>query len=71
MRAIVTVSPKFQIVIPREMRERLGLKPGEKLLVWEHGGAIRVERKRSIKELWGAAKGLKWREDYRDRDDRY
>ena len=29
----VTISPKFQVVIPRRVRERMGLRPGEKLQV--------------------------------------
>lgn len=29
----VTISPKYQIVIPKEMREALHLSPGEKLIV--------------------------------------
>ena len=28
---VVTVSPKFQVVIPRAIRERLGLQPGQKV----------------------------------------
>ena len=33
----VTVSPKFQIVIPKEIRNRLSIKPGQKLtaMVWD------------------------------------
>jgi AbrB family looped-hinge helix DNA binding protein len=31
MMAAVTISPKFQVVIPREVRERLGLTPGQKV----------------------------------------
>ena len=67
----VTVSPKYQIVIPQEVRERLKLKPGQKLFVWEHHGVIRLEPKRSIRELFGIARGLEWKDDYRDRNDRY
>jgi AbrB family looped-hinge helix DNA binding protein len=67
----VTVSPKFQIVIPQDVRERLKLKPGQKLFVWVHHGVIRLEPKRPIRELFGIAKGLQWKDDYRDRADRY
>ncbi|MGH9861457.1 MAG: AbrB/MazE/SpoVT family DNA-binding domain-containing protein [Candidatus Acidiferrales bacterium] len=67
----VTVSPKYQIVIPREIRERLKLKPGQKLVVWEYQGRIRLEPPRPISELRGIAKGMKWKEDYRDRNDRF
>lgn len=67
----VTVSPKFQIVIPKELREQLKLKPGQKLLVWEYRGEIRLELPRPISELRGIAKGMKWKDTYRDHDDRY
>ena len=35
---VVTVSPKFQVVIPRSVRRTLGLKPGQKVqvVVYEH-----------------------------------
>ena len=39
---LVTVSPKFQVVIPKEVRERLGISPGQKLRVWDDGRSIRL-----------------------------
>lgn len=63
----VTVSPKFQVVIPKELREKLKLKPGQKLLVYEREGKLYLFPPRPISELRGIAKGLKW--DYeKDRD---
>jgi AbrB family looped-hinge helix DNA binding protein len=55
--AMVTVSPKFQIVIPKELREKLSLKAGEQLFMYEQQGSLRVERKRSLQELRGIARG--------------
>jgi AbrB family looped-hinge helix DNA binding protein len=40
-----TLSSKNQIVIPREAREALQLKPGDKLLVGAHGGKIVIMEK--------------------------
>ncbi len=40
-----TLSSKNQIVIPREAREALQLKPGDKLLVQIHGGKILILEK--------------------------
>jgi len=43
-----TLSSKNQIVIPREAREALQLKPGDKLIVTAHGGKILIlERPKS------------------------
>ena len=43
--AEVTLSSKNQIVIPREVREALQLKPGDKLIVTAHGGKILILEK--------------------------
>lgn len=39
---LVTVSPKFQVVIPKEVRERLGILPGQKLRLWDDGRCIQL-----------------------------
>jgi AbrB family looped-hinge helix DNA binding protein len=67
----VKVSPKFQIVIPKKVREALKLQPGQEMLIYVVDEAIRVHRPRSIKELRGMAKGMKWKEDYRDHSERF
>lgn len=36
----VTISPKFQVVIPRRIRESLGLKPGQKVRVMQYGDRV-------------------------------
>jgi AbrB family looped-hinge helix DNA binding protein len=54
----VTVSPKFQIVIPKDLREKLKLRPGQKLFIYEREGNLRLEFPRPISELLGMAKGL-------------
>ena len=66
----VTVSPKFQVVIPKELRERLGWKPGLKLFKYVVEGKIYLEIPRPITELRGMAKGIRWEEGDRDRRDR-
>ena len=38
--AVVTVSPKFQVVIPREIREALGLEPGQKVQVLQYQNRV-------------------------------
>jgi AbrB family looped-hinge helix DNA binding protein len=54
----VTLSSKFQLVLPRRARERLGLLPGMKLTVLEKGGVIFLVPERPIRALRGVAKGV-------------
>ncbi len=54
----VTVSPKFQIVIPKSIREVLHLRPGQKMQVMEYAGRVELIPERDIKELRGFLKGI-------------
>lgn len=54
----VTVSPKFQIVIPRKVRLSLNLRPGQKMQVIEYDGRIELIPDRDISELRGFLKGI-------------
>ena len=54
----VTVSPKYQVVIPKNIRETLQLKPGQKLSVIEYDGRIEMIPDRDISELRGFIKGI-------------
>ncbi len=67
----VKVSPKFQVVIPKRIREQLRISPGEELQMFVIDRDIHIHRPRSIKELRGIAKGMEWKNDYRDRNDRF
>jgi AbrB family looped-hinge helix DNA binding protein len=67
----VKVSPKFQVVIPKKVREALKLKPGEELQIYILDRAIRLQRPRSIKELRGIAKGMVWKDEDRDHSERF
>lgn len=67
----VKVSPKFQVVIPKQIRKQLKLQPGEELQVYVLDSAIHLHRPRSLQELRGIAKGMKWKDAYRDRTDRF
>jgi AbrB family looped-hinge helix DNA binding protein len=66
----VRVSPKFQVVIPKELRERLKLRPGQDLAIYEIDGQIRMEPSHKPKSLRGIARGLRWTESDRDRAER-
>lgn len=54
----LTVSSKYQIVIPARMRESLGIRPGEKLHAIEFRGHIELVPVKSIKSARGSLKGL-------------
>jgi len=54
----VTVSPKFQVVIPKSIRDALQLKPGQKMRVIEYDGRIEMIPDREISELRGFVKGI-------------
>lgn len=67
----VKVSPKFQIVIPKAIREEMKLRPGEEMVVLLHNGALYLNPAKSIRELRGIAKGIRWEPTDRDRNDRF
>jgi len=54
----VKVSPKYQIVIPREIRESLNIRPGEAMQVFEFDGRIEVVPVRPLRSLRGRFKGI-------------
>ena len=54
----VTVSPKFQVVIPRDIRNELGLKPGQKLQILNYGDRIEFVPIKDIKKLKGFLRGI-------------
>lgn len=55
---IVTVSPKYQVVIPREIRDSLGIEPGQKVQAFEYEGRVEFVPVRSAKSLRGFARGV-------------
>jgi AbrB family looped-hinge helix DNA binding protein len=66
---VAVISPKFQIVIPKEIRERLQLKPGQSVSLIERNGLITVVPQRPIGELRGICAGADT-SGYRDETDR-
>jgi AbrB family looped-hinge helix DNA binding protein len=54
----VTISPKYQVVIPRSVREALGLRAGQKAHVIPYQGRIEVIPVRDIRKLRGFLKGM-------------
>ena len=54
----VTISPKFQVVIPKEIRESLKLTPGQKIQAMLYDNRIELIPVRSIKKMRGYLKGI-------------
>jgi AbrB family looped-hinge helix DNA binding protein len=54
----VTISPKFQVVIPKEIREKLGLEPGQKIEAIAYDDRVELIPVRPIRQMRGFLKGL-------------
>ena len=54
----VTVSPKYQVVIPSRIRELLGVEPGQKVKVILYDNRIEMIPVRPIREARGFLKGI-------------
>ena len=67
--AVVTISPKFQVVIPRDIRDQLDLEPGQKVQALVFGNRIEFIPLRTARSMRGFVKGLNTTVD-RD-DDRF
>lgn len=65
----VTLSSKFQLVLPRRARERLHLKPGMRFTVIDKGGVLYLIPERPIRGFRGIAAGTGGR-DLREKRDR-
>jgi len=56
--ATVKVSPKYQVVIPREVREELGIRAGEKVQIFLYDGRIEFVPVKSVRKMRGMLKGM-------------
>jgi AbrB family looped-hinge helix DNA binding protein len=54
----VSVSPKFQVVIPRAVRDALRIRPGQKVQVLQYEDRIELIPIRPVQELRGFLKGI-------------
>lgn len=54
----VIISPKFQVVIPKDVRDSIGLKVGEVLQVIQYGRRIEMIPVTTIKAMKGFLKGM-------------
>lgn len=63
----VTVSPKYQVVIPQEAREALGIEPGQKVQVMVYEGRVEFIPVQKLKKMRGFLRGIDTKVP-RDRD---
>jgi AbrB family looped-hinge helix DNA binding protein len=56
--SIVTLSPKFQVVIPQRIRQTLGLKPGQKVEAIQYLDRVEFIPVRSPRAMRGFLKGI-------------
>ncbi len=54
----VKISPKYQVVIPKEIRNKLKLKPGQRMQILQFGERIEFILLKNIKEARGFLKGI-------------
>ena len=54
----VLVSQKFQVVIPRAIREALGIEPGQRLQAFRYGGRVELIPVRPLAQARGFLAGL-------------
>lgn len=66
----VTVSPKYQVVIPKDVRERGKIKVGQKVDVILYGEVIHLVPVQSIEETFGCLKGIPLPPFKREKTDR-
>jgi AbrB family looped-hinge helix DNA binding protein len=65
----VTVSPKYQVVIPKKVRNALNIQPGQKMQVIEYGKNIVLIPVRPIQEARGSLLGIDT-DPQREKEDR-
>ncbi len=65
----VTVSSKYQIVIPKDVRERFGFQPGDKVSWFDPGdGSVRIVKVLSFDEMGGILSGFDTEPFVREKD---
>lgn len=56
--SVVTISSKFQVVIPKDVRDQLSIEPGQKVEAFALGGRIELVPVESISAMKGFLSGL-------------
>jgi AbrB family looped-hinge helix DNA binding protein len=64
------VSPKYQVVIPKDIREKIDIRPGQEFQVITKGGIITLVPDRPISSMRGFVRGIRTN-GFREKRDRY
>jgi AbrB family looped-hinge helix DNA binding protein len=64
-----TLSSKYQILIPKEVRDAMGFQPGQKFDFVTVGDSLKIVPQRAMRELFGVASSAKTAAFVRDRSD--
>ncbi len=64
----VKISPKFQVVIPKKVRESMQLRPGQQMQVIEYGNRVELIPTKSVESMRGFMKGINT--EFKREDDR-
>jgi AbrB family looped-hinge helix DNA binding protein len=54
----VTISPKYQIVIPKQIREKHNIKPGERFILMSIGDRVEMIPEKKMEDLHGILTGM-------------
>lgn len=66
--ATTTISPKYQVVIPKDVREKLRLKSGQKMMVVVKGGVVYLIPEKPLESFKGFLKGMDTKDIREDKD---
>ncbi len=66
--ATTTLSSRYQVVVPKDIREKLHLKSGQKLTVVAKGGIIYIVPERPLSSFKGIFKGMDTKNIREDKD---
>jgi AbrB family looped-hinge helix DNA binding protein len=63
-----TISPKYQVVIPKNVREKLRLKSGQKMMVVAKGGVVHMIPEKPLESFRGFLRGMNTKGIREDKD---
>lgn len=63
-----TISPKYQVVIPKDVREKLRLKSGQKMVVVVKGGVVHMIPEKPLESFKGFLRGMNTKGIREDKD---